>query len=162
MKLRIIVEVVDPQTRKGTRRRREVEIPARILNVHKALCESRRDLRAFVADDVMSAAIGAVSSQQSVTEALSEALLTEPSPRSQSQPVQVSAPRGAPPKRQLNKIESFLGLDVIEHMDGIDSRSKDVERAQKAQQAAALAAAGVPQEPEMEWGSIGWGPDRGR
>lgn len=161
MKLRIIVEVVDEKTRKGTRRRREVEIPGRILNVHKALCESRRDLRAFVADDVMSAAIGSVSSQQSTVDGLSEALLTEPSPQRQSQPIQVTQNR-APQRTTHNKVESFLGLDVIEHMDGLDSRAKDMERAQEAQAAAHAAAAGLPPESKFEWGAIGYGPDRGK
>lgn len=168
MKLRVIVEVVDETTRKGTRRRREVEIPARVLNIHKALCEDRRDLRAFVANDVMSGALSAISGQQTATEALSEALLTEPSSASQPQPPRNGQPAPQPAPQRHNKVESFLGLDVIEHMDGMDSRAADMERAQQAQAAANAAAAGAPPPPPanmvngVEWGSVGWGPDRGR
>ena len=163
MKLRIIVEVVDEKTRKGTRRRREVEIPKRILNVHKALCESRGDLRAFVADDVMSGALATVSGQQNTTEALEQALLMEPSPP--SRPQQPQQPRGGPPQPAQpshSKIESFLGLDVIQHMDGMEAQATQAERAQEAQAAAAMAAAGQAPEPKFEWGSIGYGPDRGK
>jgi hypothetical protein len=159
VKLRVIVEVVDETTRKGTRRRREVEIPARVLNIHSALCESSGDLRAFVANDVMSGALSAISGQQTATEALNEALLTEPSPA----PAPQTPRNGRPAPKRHNKVESFLGLDVIEHMDGLDSRAAQMERARKAQEAALASAAGAPPpEPEMEWGVVGWGPDKGR
>jgi hypothetical protein len=152
MKLRVIVEVIDERTHKGTRRRREVEVPGRVLNAHKVLCESRRDLRAFVADDVMSGALAAISGQRGTTEALDSALLSEPAPA----PVRVNSQ--APTKRSHNKVESFLGLDVIEHMDSIDHHANAMEKAQENQ----AAAAGHPPPPKFEWGPIGYGPDRGR
>lgn len=154
MKLRIIVEVVDDKTRKGTRRRREIEIPGRVLNVHKALCESRRDLRAFVADDVMSAAIGAVSSQQTPMESLNEALLAPSSPVQSPQLAQPSPQSGRAPAKGggHNKLESFLGLDVIDHMDGMEAM---VESHAPPQQQ-------PPKINGMVWGAVGYGPDRGK
>jgi hypothetical protein len=166
MKLRIIVEVVDEETSKGTRRRREIEIPKRVLNINKTLCESRRDLRAFVADDVMSGALGTILGQQSGTDRLGEALLMEPSP--QSQPSSQSQPQphgGSPqpiPQKAPSKIESFLGLDVIEHMDGVEAQVTRAEQVQEAQTQAQMIAAGQAPPPKFEWGSLGFGPDRGK
>lgn len=141
MRLRIIIEVVD-ETRKGTRRRREIDVPDRVINVHKALCEGRRELRALVADDVMSAALKSVSGQQVDTEALSEAL-AGPSSGSHQQPLSGH-----------NKLESFLGLDVIEHMDNLDSRGVQmVEQAPKTKDDTVQG---------MKWGALGWGVDKRR
>jgi len=149
MKLRVIVEVVDEKTCKGTRRRREVKIPDSVLNIHKVLCESRKDLRALVADDVISAAIKTVSSSQNTTEAMQQAFLSEPSPTPNSVQEQTSSQHSK--KRTHNKIDSFLGLDVIEHMDGIDSV---VASHQPKSQ--------PPVINGMVWGPVGFGPDRGK
>ena len=146
MKLRIIVEVVDEKARKGTRRSREIDIPGRVLNVHKALCESRRDLRAFVAADVMSAAIGVVLGQQNPMESLNEALLAPSSPVQSPQ-----SQRGGQPVTGggHSKLESFLGLDVIQHMDGLEVMVESHTPVQ--------APAPKPVINGMQWGAVGFG-----
>jgi hypothetical protein len=96
VKLRVTVEVLDEETGKGSRRRRELEVPPAVLNVHEALCEDQQELRKFVADDVLSAALGAVAAPQSSARALDEQL----------------------------RAESMLGLDVIDHMDSLERPSQ--------------------------------------
>src|SRR5210317_113047 len=108
MKLRVIVEVVDEENRKGTRRKREVEISERVINMNKALCESRKQLRAFLADDVMSKALKAVSTQQDATESFNEAL------------VETDETGQRPSGSKHSKLDEFLGLDVIQHMDKVE------------------------------------------
>jgi len=132
MRLRVVVEVLDEETGKGTRRRREMEIPPRVLNVHKVLCESRKELRGLLADDVVSGALATVSNPHA-TDELGEAMLAEEKP--------ARSPSRSP--RRQSKMDSFLGLDVIEHMDKLES--------------------GGPQSaPEQDWGAVGWSPDKGR
>lgn len=150
MRLRVIVEVVDDETRSGTRRRKEVEVPSRVLNVHKVLCESRKELRAFVADDVMSSALSAVMGRQNNVDALSEALSPEP--------IRGNAHGQTSSRKGASKVEALLGLDVIEHMDGLDNQTKRYEANQEAQ---AISEGATP-APKFEWGHIGFGPDRGR
>jgi hypothetical protein len=113
MRLRVTVEVLDEEAGKKTRRRKEIEVPPRVLNVNKALCETRMELRRFVANDVMSAALASMISVQAPTQALEEAMRQ---PASQGG----EAARGA---KGMNKLESFLGLDVINHMDKLDGPS---------------------------------------
>lgn len=137
MKLRVTVEVLDEETGKWSRRRRELEVPPGVLNVHKALCENRRALRKFVADDVLSAALGAVAAPQSSARALDEQLrATEP-----GKSFGVSG--GGKP----SKLESMLGLDVIDHMDRLERPSQ--------QHSASLSPKTL-----SGWGAIGFGDDK--
>jgi len=101
MKLRVIVEVVDGQH--GVRRRKEIEIPDRVLKDHGVLCESRDDLQRFVAEDVLSNAIGTILKPQGTTEAMDKAIRDG----------------GTPGASGSNKLGEMLGLDIIDHMDNV-------------------------------------------
>jgi len=142
MKLRVIVEVVDEASRKGTRRRKEIEIPERIINVNKVLCESRKELREFLADDVMSQALRTVSIQQNATDKFSEALSEDVSPQREGGDVKSS------------KLDDFLGLSVIQNIDKLELSQKGSQNGPTL---------GVPlKEKEFNWGKIGFGPDKER
>jgi hypothetical protein len=138
VKLRVTVEVLDEETGKGSRRRRELEVPPAVLNVHEVLCEDQQELRKFVADDVLSAALGAVAAPQSSARALDEQLrATEP-----------GSGLGSSGGRRASKLESMLGLDVIDHMDSL-------ERPSQQQQPVSPSSKTLP-----GWGAIGFDNDK--
>jgi hypothetical protein len=84
--------------------------------------------------------MSAVVSPQGFDEALGSAVLNES--QESLQPVRVeAAPRrqAQAQSSQYNKMESFLGLDVISHMDAMETKN-----------------------PDDSWGAVGWGPDKGK
>lgn len=111
MRVKILVEVIGDDGRK-VRKQKSTEVPSAVLKSHSIVCESQDDLLGFILNDVVSSAIGAVSRPQAPQVALEEALM-KPS----------SSGSGSP-----NKLEAMLGLDIIDHMDGVEARKGGGQR----------------------------------
>jgi len=106
VRVRILVEVIGDDGR-TVRKQSAIIVPPAVVKTNSVVCESQDDILRFVLDDVVSSALGAVSRPQSPQVALEEALLKG---------------GGASGSGEPNKLEAMLGLDLIDHMDGIDSR----------------------------------------
>ena len=114
MRVRVLVEVVDDDGQR-IRKQSSTTVPPAIVKTHSVVSESREDLLRFVLNDVVSSALGAVSRPQAPQQALEEAITGRG-----------SGARGAPGK--ANKLEEMLGLDIIEHMDGLEQRQGGGQR----------------------------------
>jgi len=115
MRVRVLVEVIDDDGRR-LRKQSSTEVPPAVVKTHRVVSESHDDLLRFVLNDVVSSALGAVSRPQAPQQALEEAIKTGGS----------RASRGAPGK--ANKLDEMLGLDIIEHMDGMEQRQGGGQR----------------------------------
>lgn len=114
MRVRVLVEVIDDNGQK-IRKQSSTTVPPAVVKTHGVVSESREDLLRFVLNDVVSSALGAVSRPQAPQQALEEAIMGGGG----------SGVRGT---GKPNKLEEMLGLDIIEHMDGIDQRQGGRQR----------------------------------
>lgn len=93
MKIRVLVEVHDQG--RVTRRLKDVEVVPRVVKIYEAM--GNEDLLGFIAEDVMTNAIGAVQPQQAMGRQIAGSQVGE----------------GA---MVTKNVEKELGLDLIEHM----------------------------------------------
>jgi hypothetical protein len=104
--VRILVEVVGDSGRR-VRKQKGIEVHPAVLREHMVVCEGEDELLSFVLDGVVSSALEPVSRAKPTAEALEEAIAT-----------------GGPTREGggKSKLDSMLGLDIIEHMDGLEAR----------------------------------------
>jgi len=149
VKVRVIVEVVDEKTKRGVRRRRTIKPNERALKSFRALCESTDELITMIADDVAVRAVESIERPESTMNAATFGALDEVSGPSERQQSPVA-------QKQTKKVDDFLRLDLIEHMDGLDNMSQ-----LRAQQMVAPQHAESPQPPAQPTGPgpIGFDPE---